>query len=180
MGCCGCSAQRPRARISSPCSARPRPAKRQKPRRRSTGRRFCPWLPSWRRSASGSGSARSPSRTGSRGEARRRGPRTRWGLGESPLFGSPRARGSSRFPRTRRGSCAGACSRPISTRSKTSSRPKGQARRSLSTWPTRGPCSSSCSHGSRTWVRSKPLRSVAYSLSGTRFGLICRPRRTRR
>ncbi len=61
MGCCGCSAQRPRARISSPCSARHRPAKRQRPRRRSTGRRVCPWPASWRRSASGSGSARSPS-----------------------------------------------------------------------------------------------------------------------
>lgn len=37
--------------------------------------RVAPWPVSWRRSGDGSGSGRSPSRTGSRGEARRSGPR---------------------------------------------------------------------------------------------------------
>jgi len=41
--------------------------------RRSQGRRVAPWPASWRRSANGCGSGRSPSRIGSRGEARREG-----------------------------------------------------------------------------------------------------------
>jgi hypothetical protein len=46
--------------------------------KRPQRRRVAPWPASWRRSASGSGSGRSPSRTGSRGEARRKGPHLIW------------------------------------------------------------------------------------------------------
>ena len=46
--------------------------------KRSNRRRVAPWPASWRRSANGSGSGRSPSRIGSRGEARRKGPRLIW------------------------------------------------------------------------------------------------------
>ena len=52
-------------RLRCPYSARHRPAKRQSLEhplaRRPKGRRVAPWPASWRRSASGSGSARSPS-----------------------------------------------------------------------------------------------------------------------